>query len=88
MSEEPPYWVIFNGERTQGGHDGAAAAACRRTGSRTSSSIDIEAAAQTAQARAARRSWGRSRCPTAAASSLIADPQGAPFGILEGEMDD
>ena len=71
-----------------GRDDGAAAPACPRTGSRTSWSTTSRRAGQIAQETGGTPFLGPIEVPGGGRFSLIADPQGAPFGILQGEMDD
>jgi predicted enzyme related to lactoylglutathione lyase len=87
MSEAPPYWVIFNGERSQGGmtvpppgvpsnwfpYFGVAA---------------IEETLERAEASGGKPFMGPIEVPNGGRFALIQDPQGAAFGVLDGEYDD
>ncbi len=87
MSEEPPYWVIFNGERSQGGMTVPPPGAPSNWFPYFVVE-DVEASAQKAQETGATPFLGPIDIPNGGRFTLIADPQGAPFGIFEGEMDD
>ena len=78
MSEAPPYWVIFNGERSQRRHDGPAARACRPTGSPTSRSRT-----STRRSRQAQEAGGNAvpRPDRRAQRPLRADPGPAGRGV-------
>jgi uncharacterized protein len=86
MSEEPPYWVIFNGERSQGGMTvpppGVPSNWFPYFGA-----IGIEETMQIAEAFGGKPFLGPIEVPNGR-FALIQDPQGAPFAILEGEYDD
>lgn len=86
MSEEPPYWVIFNGERSQGGMT-AAPPGVPSNWFPYFVVEDVEASAQAAQAAGGSPFLGPMDVP-GGRFVLITDPQGAPFGILQGDMDD
>jgi uncharacterized protein len=87
MSETPPYWVIFNGERNQGGMT-VPPPSVPSNWFPYFVVDDIEVAGQTAQATGGTQFLGPIEVPGGGRFSLIMDPQGAPFGILQGEMDD
>ena len=87
MSEAPPYWVIFNGERSQGGMT-VPPPGVPSNWFPYFVVENVEAAAQTAQETGGTPFLGPIDVPGGGRFTLIADPQGAPFGILEGEMDD
>ena len=88
MSEEPPYWVIFNGERSQRRHDGAARRASRPTGSPTSRSRTSTRRSRQARRPAATPFMGPIDVPNGR-FALIQDPQGAAFAVLSsGDFDD
>jgi predicted enzyme related to lactoylglutathione lyase len=86
MSEEPPYWVIFNGERSQGGMT-AAPPGVPSNWFPYFVVEDVDASAQAAQEAGGSPFLGPMEVP-GGRFVLISDPQGAPFGILQGEMDD
>ena len=87
MSEEPPYWVIWNDERTQGG-------LTQPPGGVPSNwypyfgVIGIEETMQIAAASGGTPFIGPVDVPNGSRFALIQDPQGAPFAIFEGEYDD
>jgi uncharacterized protein len=86
MSEEPPYWVIFNGERSQGGMTvpppGVPSNWFPYFGA-----IGIEETMQIAESFGGKPFLGPIEVPNGR-FALIQDPQGAPFAILEGDYDD
>jgi predicted enzyme related to lactoylglutathione lyase len=86
MSEDPPYWVIWNGERTQGGltqpPPGVPSNWYPYFGA-----IGVEETMQIADAFGGTPFVGPVDVPNGR-FALIQDPQGAPFAILEGEYDD
>jgi uncharacterized protein len=87
MSEEPPYWVIFNGERSQGGMT-------KPPGGVPSNwfpyfgVIGLDETIQLAETTGATRFLGPIEVPNGGRFALLQDPQGAAFAILEGEYDD
>jgi predicted enzyme related to lactoylglutathione lyase len=87
MSEEPPYWVIWNGERTQGGltqpPPGVPSNWFPYFGV-----IGIEETMQIAELTGGTPFIGPIDVPNGSRFALIQDPQGAPFAIFEGEYDD
>jgi predicted enzyme related to lactoylglutathione lyase len=87
MSEEPPYWVVFNGERSQGGMTmpppGVPSNWFPYFGA-----IGIEETMQLAQASGGKPFLGPVEVPNGGRFALMQDPQGAPFAILQGEYDD
>jgi len=87
MSEVPPYWVIFNGERSQGGMT-VPPPGVPANWFPYFVVEDVEASAQTAQEAGGTPFLGPIDVPTGGRFTLIADPQGAPFGLLQGDMDD
>jgi predicted enzyme related to lactoylglutathione lyase len=87
MSEEPPYWVIYNGERTQGGMT-VPPPGVPSNWFPYFVVEDVEVSAQAAQEAGGTPFLGPMDVPNGGRFALIADPQGAPFGILQGEMDD
>ena len=86
MSEEPPYWVIFNGERSQGG-------LTQPPGGVPSNwfpyfgAIGVEETMQIAEGFGGNPFLGPIDVPSGR-FALIQDPQGAAFAIFEGEYDD
>lgn len=87
MSEDPPYWVIWNGERTNGGlaepPGGVPPHWYPYFGA-----IGMEETMQIAESSGGTLSVGPVDVPNGGRFALIQDPQGASFGILEGEYDD
>jgi uncharacterized protein len=87
MSEEPPYWVIFNGERSQGGMTvpppGVPSNWYPYFGAN-----GLDETMEIAKASGGTPFLGPVAVPNGGRFALIRDPQGAPFGILEGEYDD
>jgi predicted enzyme related to lactoylglutathione lyase len=87
MSDEPPYWVIFNGERTQGG-------LTQPPGGVPSNwypyfgVIGIEETMQIAEASGGNPFLGPVDVPNGSRFALIQDPQGAAFATFEGDYDD
>jgi uncharacterized protein len=86
MSEEPPYWVILNGERSQGGMT-VPPPGVPSNWFPYFVVEDVEASGQAAQEAGGTPFLGPIEVP-GGLFTLIQDPQGAPFGILQGEMDD
>ena len=86
MSEQPPYWVIYNGERTQGGMTvpppGVPSNWFPYFGA-----IGLEETMQIAESTGGNPFLGPVEVPSGR-FALIQDPQGAPFAIVEGEYDD
>jgi predicted enzyme related to lactoylglutathione lyase len=86
MSEQPPYWVILNGERSQGGMTvpppGVPSSWFPYFGA-----IGIDETMQLAQTLGGNPFLGPIDVPNGR-FALIQDPQGAAFAILEGEYDD
>jgi predicted enzyme related to lactoylglutathione lyase len=87
MSEEPPYWVIFNGERSNGGMT-APPPGVPSNWFPYFVVEDIDAAVETARAGGGDPFVGPMEVPNGGRFVLIMDPQGAAFGLLSGEMDD
>jgi predicted enzyme related to lactoylglutathione lyase len=87
MSEEPPYWVIFNGERSQGGMT-VPPPGVPSNWFPYFVVDDVEASGQAATEAGGTAFLGPIDIPNGGRFTLITDPQGAPFGILQGEMDD
>ena len=86
MSEQPPYWVIFNGERSQGGMT-VPPPGVPSNWFPYFVVDDVDASKQAAQEAGGTPILGPIDVP-GGRFTLIADPQGAPFGILQGDMDD
>jgi uncharacterized protein len=86
MSEEPPYWVIFNGERSNGGMT-APPPGVPSNWFPYFVVEDVDADAETARAAGGNPFVGPMDVP-GGRFVLIMDPQGAAFGVLSGEMDD
>ena len=86
MSEEPPYWVIFNGERSQGGMTvpppGVPSNWYPYFGA-----IGLEETLQIAESFGGKPFLGPIDVPNGR-FALLQDPQGAAFAILEGDYDD
>jgi predicted enzyme related to lactoylglutathione lyase len=87
MSEEPPYWVIFNGERSNGG--------MTRPPEGVPSSWfpyfgvpDVDATVEQARGLGGNPFVGPIDVPNGGRFALIMDPQGAAFAVLTGDMDD
>ena len=86
MSEDPPYWVIYNGERNQGG-------LTQPPGGVPSNwypyfaAIGIEETLQIAESLGGTPFIGPVDVP-GGRFALIQDPQGAAFAVLEGDYDD
>jgi predicted enzyme related to lactoylglutathione lyase len=87
MSEAPPYWVISNGERSQGGMTvpppGVPSNWFPYFGV-----IGLDDTMQMAAATGGNPFLGPIDVPAGGRFTLVQDPQGAAFGILEGEYDD
>ena len=87
MSEEPPYWVISNGERSNGGMT-APPPGVPSNWFPYFVAEDLDAAADTARAAGGDPFLGPVEVPNGGRFVIIRDPQGAVFGLLSGEMDD
>ena len=87
MSEEPPYWVIFNGERSNGGMT-APPPGVPSNWFPYFVVEDVDAASETARAAGGDPFVGPMDVPNGGRFVLIMDPHGAAFGLLSGEMDD
>jgi uncharacterized protein len=87
MSEEPPYWVIFNGERSNGGMT-APPPGVPSNWFPYFVVDDVDAAAETARAAGGNPFVGPMDVPNGGRFVLVMDPQGAAFGLLSGDMDD
>ena len=86
MSEEPPYWVVLNGERSQGGMTvpppGVPSNWFPYFGV-----IGVDETIQIAQALGGNPFLGPIDVPNGR-FALIQDPQGAAFAVLQGDYDD
>jgi predicted enzyme related to lactoylglutathione lyase len=87
MSEEPPYWVIWNGERTNGGMT-VPPPGVPPNWFPYFAVADVEAAMGAAQEAGGQPFVGPIDVPNGGRFALIQDPQGAPFAVLIGDFDD
>jgi predicted enzyme related to lactoylglutathione lyase len=87
MSEEPPYWVIWNGERTNGGMT-VPPPDVPANWFPYFAVEDVEAAMQAAQAAGGQPFVGPVDVPNGGRFALIQDPQGAAFAVFAGDFDD
>jgi predicted enzyme related to lactoylglutathione lyase len=87
MSEEPPYWVISSGERSQGGMT-TPPPEVPPNWFPYFAVEDVEATAATARDAGGQPFMGPVDLPNGGRFVLIQDPQGAPFGITQGDFDD
>src|SRR5215210_1092917 len=87
MSEEPPYWVIFNGDRSQGGMT-KPPPEVPPNWFPYFAVADAEATAEAAREAGGQPFMGPVDLPNGGRFVLIQDPQGAPFGISQAEFDD
>jgi predicted enzyme related to lactoylglutathione lyase len=87
MSEEPPYWVIWNGERTNGGMT-LPPPEVPANWFPYFAVEDVEAAMQAAQAAGGQPFVGPVDVPNGGRFALIQDPQGATFAVFAGDFDD
>jgi len=87
MSEEPPYWVIFNGERSQGGMT-RPPADVPPNWFPYFAVADVEAAMAAARGAGAEPFMGPVEVPNTGTFGLIRDPQGATFAVFAGDFDD
>jgi len=86
MSEEPPYWVLWNGERTNGGlTSGMPGAPAAWFPYFATDSVDAKLEA--AQAAGGARAVGPIDVPQGR-FAIVQDPQGAIFALSEAEFDD
>jgi predicted enzyme related to lactoylglutathione lyase len=86
MSEEPPYWVIFNGERSQGGMT-VPPSGVPSNWFPYFGVIGLEETMQLAEASGGKPFLGPIDVPNGR-FALLQDPQGAAFAILESEQYD
>src|SRR5215210_305996 len=87
VSEQPPYWVIFNGERSQGGMT-VPPPGVPPNWFPYFAVADVEATAKAAEAAGGQPFMGPVDVPNGGRFVLLRDPQGATFAILQGEYDD
>lgn len=89
MSDEPPYWVISNGGRSQGGMTRPPADQNVPPNWFPYFGVDdVEATAQAARDAGGNPFFGPLDLPNGGRFALVQDPQGATFGINSGEFDD
>jgi uncharacterized protein len=86
MSEEPPYWVIFNGERSNGGMT-VPPPGVPPNWFPYFAVDDVDAAIETARNAGGNPFMGPIDVPTGR-FALIQDPQGAAFAVLSSEQFD
>ena len=86
MSEEPPYWVIFNGDRNQGGMT-APPPGVPSNWFPYFGVADVDATIEAARAAGGNPFLGPIDVPSGR-FALIQDPQGAVFAVLTGDYDD
>jgi predicted enzyme related to lactoylglutathione lyase len=86
MSEEPPYWVIFNGERSNGGMT-VPPPGVPPNWFPYFAVTDVDAAMAAAQEAGGQPFMGPIDVPNGR-FALIQDPQGAAFAVLTGDFDD
>jgi predicted enzyme related to lactoylglutathione lyase len=86
MSEEPPYWVIFNGDRNQGGIT-LAPAGVPPNWFPYFAVEEVEASMRAAEEGGGTPFMGPIDVPSGR-FAVIQDPQGAPFAIIQAEFDD
>jgi predicted enzyme related to lactoylglutathione lyase len=86
MSEEPPYWVIWNGERTNGGMT-VPPPDVPANWFPYFAVEDVEATMEAAQAAGGQPFVGPVDVPNGR-FALIQDPQGATFAVFAGDFDD
>jgi uncharacterized protein len=87
MSEEPPYWVVFNGERSQGGMTKPPEGVPSNWFPYFAVD-DVEATSKAAADAGGRPFMGPVDLPNGGRFVLLQDPQGAPFAIFQGDFDD
>ncbi len=87
VNEEPPYWVIFNGERSQGGMT-VPPPGVPSNWFPYFAADGLDETVKTAEASGGTAFLGPIEVPNGGRFVLVQDPQGAPFGLLEGEYDD
>ncbi len=87
MSEEPPYWVIFNGDRTQGGMT-VPPPGVPPNWFPYFAVANVEASAKAAEEAGGKPFMGPIDIPNGGRFVLLQDPQGAAFAIFQGDFDD
>jgi predicted enzyme related to lactoylglutathione lyase len=86
LSEEPPYWVILNGERSQGGMT-RPPAGVPSNWFPYFGAVGVDETMQLAQTLGGNPFLGPIDVPNGR-FALIQDPQGAAFAIIQGDYDD
>ena len=84
MSEEPPYWVIWNGERTNGGMT-VPPAGVPSNWFPYFAVDDVDATIEAAEAAGGNPFLGPIDVPNGGRFVLIMDPQGAAFAVLSSQ---
>ncbi len=84
MSEEPPYWVIFNGERSNGGMT-VPPPGVPSNWFPYFAVDDVDAAIEAARSAGGNPFIGPIDVPNGGRFALIMDPQGAAFAVLTSE---
>jgi uncharacterized protein len=84
MSEAPPYWVIFNGERSNGGMT-KPPPGIPSNWFPYFAVEDVDAAIETARSAGGNPFIGPIDVPNGGRFALIMDPQGAAFAVLSSE---
>jgi uncharacterized protein len=84
MSEEPPYWVVFNDGRSNGGMT-VPPPGVPSNWFPYFAVADVEAAIATAQEAGGQPFMGPVEVPNGGRFALIQDPQGAAFAVLSSE---
>jgi predicted enzyme related to lactoylglutathione lyase len=87
LSEDPPYWVIFNGDRSQGGMT-VPGQGVPPNWFPYFAVEDVEATMKAAQEAGGNPFQGPIDIPNGGRFALIGDPQGAPFAVFSGDFDD
>jgi predicted enzyme related to lactoylglutathione lyase len=87
MSEQPPYWVISNGDRSNGGMT-VPAPGVPPTWFPYFAVEDVDATIEAARAAGGNPFIGPVDVPNGGRFALIQDPQGAAFAVLTGDFDD
>ena len=87
LSEEPPYWVIKNGERPQGGMT-IPPPEVPANWFPYFAVEDVEAAIKQAEEGGGKPFMGPVDVPNGGRFALMQDPQGAAFAVFAGEFDD
>jgi predicted enzyme related to lactoylglutathione lyase len=87
MSQVPPYWVVFNGERPQGGMT-VPPPGVPPNWFPYFAVEDVEASMRVATDAGAQPFMGPIDIPNGGRFALIQDPHGAAFAIFQGDFDD